>query len=402
MKARHKITTALGLILGAGWFLTRLPAATPADTLSEGSHQDTPAPQNLGNLTELFLAWPNRVTNSTPASAGSVANHCDQPTGSTHELTYDHAGGTSFWITGQNYDHVARVGPDSQPTFFDMGKESGPHGIEFDKRGRLWVSLEFSGFVVRLNKDGGIEEKIDVRLHAQGAATPINTHPHGLGIDADGKTVWFTGKKTNTVGKINPDGSVEHFELPTVGAVPIYIAAGPDGNMWCTELVGNMIARITPKGEITEVRIPTYNSRPIAIVPGPDGKSMWFSEEAGHRIARIELGEKLTITEFLVPQKQNNMILAGLAFDSAGNLWTQSYIDPNNPLPEGSDQILKLDKTNFTASGQADRLAVTYYEVPTRRTIMHRITPGPDGNLWFTELGTDKVGKIVLPAQIKR
>lgn len=402
MKARYKTRTALKLILGCGWVLAGIPAATPASPSSEGSGQDTRAAQNLENLTEFFLDWPGRMTNSTPASAGSVANHCDQPAGSTHELTYNRADGTAFWITGQNYNHVARVDPDGHPTFFDMGKNSGPHGIEFDKRGRLWVSLEFSGFVVRLNNDGHIEEKIDVRLHAKGATTPINTHPHGLGIDPDGRTVWFTGKKTNTVGKINPDGSVEHFELRTVGAVPIYIAAGPDGNMWCTELVGNMIARITPKGEITEVRIPTYNSRPIAIVPGPDGKSMWFSEEAGHKIARIELNEKLTVTEFAVPQKQSNMILAGLAFDGAGNLWTQSYIDPNNPLPEGSDQILKLDKANFTASGQADRIAVTYYEVPTRWTIMHRITPGPDGNMWFTELGTDKVGRIVLPAEVKR
>lgn len=356
--------------------------------------------QGFDNVSEFLLPWPGRIADAPPARAaspaGSVANHCTVPTGSTHELTFNHRqGGKAFWITGQNYDHIARVELDGKPTFFDMGKGSGPHGIEFDHLGRLWVSLEFSGCVVRLDERGTIEETIDVRLYAKGAKEPINTHPHGLGIGADGTTIWFTGKKTNTVGKINPDGSVEHFELPTVGAVPIYIAAGPDGNMWCTELVGNMIARITPTGEITEFKIPTYNSRPIAIIPGPDGKSMWFSEEAGNKVARIDMeGE---ITEFRVPLTQSNVILAGLAFDGSSNLWTQSYVDPHNPIPKGPDHIVKLDKAiNTSRAGDLSRIPVNYYEVPTRLTIMHRITQGPDGNMWFTELGADKLGKVTI------
>jgi virginiamycin B lyase len=365
-------------------------------------------PQGPDGVREFLLDWPGKITASTPpgdtlqsvalaaSDTGSAANHCNLPNGSTHELTFNRREeGKVFWITGQNYDHIAQVDLDGHAKFFDMGSGSGPHGIEFDDQGRLWVSLEFSGCVVRIGEHGTIEQEIDVRIHARDAKEPINTHPHGLGIGADGKTIWFTGKKTNTVGKINPDGSVEHFELPTVGAVPIYIAAGPDGNMWCTELVGNMIARITPKGEVAEFKIPTYNSRPIAIIPGPDGKSMWFSEEAGNKVARIEMDGK--ITEFRVPMTQSNVILAGLAFDSEGNLWTQSYVDIHNPLPEGPDHIVKLDKAiNTRPFGDGSGVPVNYYEVPTRLTVMHRIIQGPDGNIWFTELGADKLGKVTL------
>jgi virginiamycin B lyase len=356
--------------------------------------------QGFNDVREWLLPWPGRTTGSLASGAmpdeGSVANCCSMGGGSTHELTFNRReGGKVFWITGQNYDHIARVDLDGHATFFRMGDGSGPHGIEFDDQGRLWVSLEFSGCVARVDDSGIIQEGIDVRLFAKGASEPINTHPHGLGIGADGKTIWFTGKKTNTVGKINPDGSVEHFALPTVGAVPIYIAAGPDGNMWCTELVGNMIARITPNGEITEFKIPTYNSRPIAIIPGPDGKSMWFSEEAGNKVARIDLAGN--ITEFRVPLTQNNVILAGLAFDNEGNLWTQSYVDIHNPLPEGPDHIIKLDKTIHSSRAEdLSKIPVTYYEVPTRLTVMHRIIHGPDGNMWFTELGADKVGKVII------
>ena len=333
--------------------------------------------QESGNITEFPLAWPSPTT------------------GSTHELTYNRKNGKTIWITGQNHDHIARVTLDGNAEFFAMPIGSGPHGIEFDAEGRLWVSLEFTGFVVRVNENGEIVEKIDVRLHAKGAKEPINTHPHGLGLGADGKTIWFTGKKTNTIGKINPDRSVEHFELPTVGAVPIYLATGPDGNMWCTELVGNKIARITPNGEVTEFTIPTYNSRPIAIAAGPGGKSMWFSEEAGNKVARIDMSG--AITEFPVPLTQKNVILAGMAFDSEGNLWTHSYVDAHNPLPKGADHIIKIDKAiNTAALGDLSQIPLTYYQVPSRNTIMHRITQGPDGNIWFTELGIDKLGKLTI------
>ncbi len=185
--------------------------------------------------------------------------------------------------------------------------------------------------MARLGKDGKIGEEFDVDLHAAGAAARIPTNPHGLGIGPDGKTVWFTGKATGTIGRIGQDGKVAHFPLATVGAVPIYIKAGADGNMWVTELVGNKIARVSPQGEIAEFAIPTANSRPIAITPEPGGQNMWFSEEAGNKVARIDPQGK--IIEFPVPKMQDNMILAGLAFDGEGNLWTQQYVDTARPSP---------------------------------------------------------------------
>ena len=41
-------------------------------------------------------------------------------------------------------------------------------------------------------------------------------------------------------------------------------------------------------------------------------------------------------------------------------------------------------------------IPITYHKVPTEKTIMHRILQGPDGNIWFTELGADKVGRLTL------
>ncbi len=230
--------------------------------LSIGCTAQTSGPESIQDFT---LAYPDKAQ-TPPAQQGS-----------THEITFNERGGKVLWITGQNYHQVVQVDMNGKPTFHAMPKGSGPHGIEFDAAGQLWLTLEFHGQIVRLDPKGKIDAQYDVRLDCSTCPQKINTHPHGLGIGSDGKTVWYTGKATGTVGKITPEGRIETFALPTVGSVPIYIKAGPDGNMWVTELVGNKIGHITPKGEVQEFDIPTHNSRPIAIVPEPGGQAMWFT-----------------------------------------------------------------------------------------------------------------------------
>jgi virginiamycin B lyase len=369
-------------LAGTALLLGMSPSPVRGGALSAAT-TDVTAPLTA-HVTEFPLAWPK----------GSA---------STHELTYNRNGGSVFWVTGQNHDALARVSLDGVPTFFALPSGSGPHGIQFDSAGNLWVTLEYSGQVAQIDQNTGtILKTIDVSLHATGAPLPINTHPHGLGVAPDGRTLWFTGKATGTVGRITPDGTVTHFALPTVGSVPIYITAGPDGNMWCTELVGNQIARITPDGIVTEYPIPTYNSRPIGVTPGPDGRSMWFSEEAGNKIGRIDTITG-ALTEFPVPMLHASTILASLAFDAVGNLWTQAYVNPNNAYPAGADAVVKIDASIVAVPGSGPSNAqvgdlssvpITFYEVPTLDTVMHRITQGPDGAIWFTELHADQLGRL--------
>ena len=126
---------------------------------------------------------------------------------------------------------------------------------------------------------------------------------------------------------------------------------------------------------------------------------MWFSEEAGNRVGRI--GPDGKIIEYPIPMAQANVILAGLAFDKNGNLWVQQYVDQNdptpvNPSPAGNDFIIRLDKSILnSAPSDISKVPITFYKVPTTQTVMHRIVQGPDGNMWFTELGTNKVGKLI-------
>lgn len=352
-----------------------------------------------GLVIEYTLSWPGAeelmpAMAAMPGMASGPYACCTPGGGSTHELTYDRDGGRVFWVSGQKYDHIARIELDGSATYHPMPVGSAPHGMVFDARHRLWVTFEGLGQLARIERDGTIAETIDVSIHSPQVGA-INPHPHGLTIAKDG-ALWFTGKLSNTVGRVDGTGAVWHFVLPSPGAVPIYIAQGPDGNMWCTELGAGAIARIAPDGQVDEFPIPTPDSRPISIRPGPDGRSMWFGEEAGGRIGRIDLSGR--IAEFPVPLTTRNAILAGLAFDDAGDLWVQQYVPPPPEGPTGDDHIVRFDRAIQDApAGDLSGVDITYFKAPSQRTVMHRITQGPDGDIWFSELGIDRIGKVTRP-----
>lgn len=346
------------------------------------------APTAAAEVKEYAIAYPKRRDPPDPPRNG-----CDplKPgeavhSGSTHEIAFDHRRPGDLFITGQNYDWLVRVAPATgEMSFVYMESGSGPHGIEFDGSGLLWVSLECRDRVIALDRAG---------MKVRDWPLPAGTRPHGLGIGPDG-AIWYTGKKSGRIGRVDPvSGKVAEWALADPSGMPIYVRAGPDGSMWATLLAGNRIARVTPAGRLFEYEIPFRNSRPIAIVPGPDG-AMWFSEEAGSRVASVDRRGRIVEYEVPRPAGQPNMLLAGLAFDGAGDLWVQQYVDQNGPGPAGEDYIVRIAAAGL--KGGPRRLGpdqVTRYPASTRNTVMHRIIQGPDKAMWFTEMHADKVGRI--------
>src|SRR5262249_30316372 len=138
----------------------------------------------------------------------------------------------------------------------------------------------------------------------------------------------------NQIGKIDPTtGAINEYPVTACAAPcsgPLFIAAGPDGNLWFTEVSNSQIGRITPAGVVTgEFPTPTAGAAPHGITAGPDG-NMWFTEELGNAIGRITT--------------------AGV----------------------------------FTGE----------FSVTTPDAAIPRITPGLDGNLWFAEFAPDQIGRI--------
>jgi streptogramin lyase len=205
-------------------------------------------------------------------------------------------------------------------------------------------------------------------------------------------------------------GQVSEFSIPTAHSAPDQIAAGPDGNLWFTESGGSQIGRITPTGQLTEYSVPTADGAPEGIAAGPDG-NLWFTDEG---IARITPAGQ--ITEYPIPTADGNPgeIVAGpddnLWFtddDGIGRITLSGQITQYAlPSPDfavgitaepdgdvwftdvGSNAIGRITTgSGFTRPGQ-----VTEYPIPTPDSGPNKITAGPDGNAWFTEVNDETVG----------
>ena len=91
--------------------------------------------------------------------------------------------------------------------------------------------------------------------------------PHDVTPAPDG-TVWFTGQRNGTLGRLDPrDGSSRLVNLGK-GAAPHGVTIGPDGAAWVTEGGQNAIARVDPADHSVKLfRLPERNMRPPTSTP---------------------------------------------------------------------------------------------------------------------------------------
>ena len=296
--------------------------------------------------------------------------------------------------------------------------------------GNLWFADRYAASVSRMTPDGAVS-RVNV-----GTATP---GPFGVAVGPDGN-IWFTESTGNRIGKIElktitqsgPNETlfphVVEYEVPTAGAYPTVITAGPDGNMWFVELLAHKIGRITPQGSVTEFETPTKESFPKAITAGSDG-ALWFVESEVDRIGRITVDG--AITEFKLPHDYSSPYRITSGPDGA--LWFTEYLGdrlgrittagaiteiylgkgafprgvttgPDGALyvTMGSDSNKRVGR--FETNGSARDIRIPqlseerpipgYDFTPSKSGNLQGITVGPDGNIWFTENDTGKVGKI--------
>ena len=144
--------------------------------------------------------------------------------------------------------------------------------------------------------------------------------------------VWFTEYAAAKVGRIAANGSITEF---AVGAGPAGIASGPDGALWIAESTANKIGRLTTSGALTE--FPTGGGTPYRIVTGKDG-ALHFTEYCGLVIGRM----------------------------TTTGAMTRSQVPGAGGCPNGS-----------AYPGSTVGIAVA-----------------PDGTIWFTEQGSNKIGHL--------
>ena len=244
-----------------------------------------------------------------------------------------------------------------------------------------------------------------------------NSGPAGITAGPDGN-LWFTEDSRQPDRPDHPrPAPITEFPIPHhANSIPIGITAGPDGNLWFTEVTGRP-DRADHPSPARDHRVPDphdFDSQPVGITAGPDG-NLWFTEDsAGNRIGRIT-PDRHAITEFPLAHRPT-AVLGGITAGPDGNLWftenagdkigritTSRRRSPSSPIPTRQQRARRdhgrprrQPLVHRAIRRQPDRpdhhQPASITEFPTGLTagsVPDGITAGPDGNLWFTEAGSE-------------
>jgi len=217
----------------------------------------------------------------------------------------------------------------------------------------------------------------------------------------------------NASATLTPTPTFYEFSIPTVNSDPNWIAAGPDGNMWFTEANANNIARITPAGVVTEFAVPTANAGLWGIISGSDGR-LWFTETSSSKIGAVTTGG--TFTEYPTVNGDDGPLLLVDRLD--GTIWATGSAgndldvvqtccgSPNSvtiPTPNSGpvgittapDNNIYFTEDGASKIGRVSNIGGTVSEITLAlNSGPIQIVRGPDGNLWFTELSASKIGRL--------
>lgn len=241
---------------------------------------------------------------------------------------------------------------------YPLGTISGINsGLTADAEGNIWfVDLGFYDRIGRVNPNGSV---------TQFSLPTAGTLTGGITLGPDG-LIWYTKEFSGIIGRLSPDGSC--VEYPVDISNPSRITTGPDGNLWFTGSHSDgqkYIGKMTTGGALDRFALPLVQGFPVGITAGPDGQ-LWFAVAGANKIGKVTTYGAFTFYD-----------VSGSAFDittgSDGNLW-------------------------FTAEDKIGRIAVdgnsTMFPIPTAGSFSYGIAPGPDGNIWYANYGNNSVGRI--------
>ena len=278
----------------------------------------------------------------------------------------------SVTTTGENfyesvYDTTAgtNVTPSSGTTYAGTGSQTVSFGLGIVTSNPTAVTLTAAHtYVIVISSASSAPPAGTITEYPSSISAPLF-----IAAGPDGN-LWFTG--SGAIGKTTTAGAITTYGGATS---PDGITAGPDGDLWFSDIVGGYgrVAKITTSGTITDYGNSSIPSSEGQITTGPDG-NLWFIDTGGDSIGKVTTAG--TITEY----GGTLTALSGLTAGPDGNLWfTQAT---------GAGHIGKI-----TTAG-----TITLYGGSLGQP--YEIATGPDGNLWFTEVSNGKIGKITTAGTI--
>ena len=262
-------------------------------------------------------------------------------------------------------------GPGGKTPYSDDPTTMGPHSLECDADGNIWITCAIGGKMAKF--DVKTEEWTVVSSAPDPARRGI--YPHTLRVDKQG-VVWYTDAGRGVFSLDPNHNNVRKFyKLPdedqavgrgvgeSRGRTPYGIDVAPNGHIWYTKLNGNRVGRIRPEapdGDIKEWNPPFVGPRRLHVAA--DG-IVWVPGCGSGVFAKFDPAtEKWTVYD--LPNKENQFPYALHIHPQTGDVWICGTTN---------DSMFR-----FIPSTEE----LIEYPMPSRVTYTREIEFGKDGSVW--------------------
>ena len=238
--------------------------------------------------------------------------------------------------------------------------------------GYLWI-LTVSGNLGRMSPGGAyVEYPLKFGTGSQGFS---NARDFTYGFDGN---IWVSGSNGH-IERVTPNGSVTDFAAVSGVNNQTTIVSGADNAMWffyvpqfgSTSDNTSKLARIDIYGQVTTYPLGLGTDFFGGLVTGGDG-SLWFIDSTKNTVVKFSVTTKSVVGTFTIPSSQNGggSILRG----PDGNVWFTHGTSIDRVTPDGS-----IKEFAIPSGAQPSQLELA-----------------GDGNIWFTEYSTGKIGQLVV------
>lgn len=247
----------------------------PLPLASSGPIGPTPGPQDItvapnGNITMTF---------SSTTALGYIVGYeqAISLSNSGNGLVSD---GTNLWVAEPTINKIAMISSFNSPppvvTEASTTAGATPTKIAIGSDGRAWYTEP------GINAIGAASSGPSALVDFTSGISP-SAGLLGICEGADGN-IWFAETTTGKIGRITPTGSVTEFSAGV--AQPLYVVAGPDGNVWFDYVApAPGIGRVTPAGIVSTFPLPA------GIAPGEMASLsglIWFIDTSHNGLFSIQ------------------------------------------------------------------------------------------------------------------
>ncbi|MCG2634761.1 MAG: carboxypeptidase regulatory-like domain-containing protein [Gammaproteobacteria bacterium] len=262
-----------------------------------------------------------------------------------HTINADAAG--NLWITLEESFGVARFTPANNKwrvydkfAQFTLSHDictDEYHQVRFDEAGGLWLTLLGNNTVGRLDTKTG--DVTTYKMPQKEGESDFHVAIYGCVMTSDLNSIWFS-QIAGVIGRFDIDAGkvVQSFDMP-VGTIPhrmsidgddtIYAALVGDGQVWAYNAKHG--------GEPVRYNLPDRNSAPYSVTWDRTRKALWVATTNNDIMYRLDpkSGE---IFDYPMPQPQS--YLRAIEIDQTnGDIWT-SYA--NLPVGDGPNYAVQL------------------------------------------------------------